>query len=175
MPKGIKGSGKKAPQKAENTVPTKAEPVTQPEPTVWKPPAGTSESGRAIDGLRLEYEEKIAALAQENAKLRSFVDGVHGHISNAPSAARAMVDIDYDNWPDVDKGKPRVAIKKTMKTTDGQVVPLEGKIKVSVLDGMGKVLRTIPLTFVNGRCVTNDIKAAQSLALQGGGIGLRML
>lgn len=134
-----------------------------------------------------EYSAKLQELLDQNAALVKEKDGMKADLEiekkrmadlevslkDAHSIAKGIVMSKLNNWPGVDKDKPRYHLKYTITTDGGEALPAEGVFLVTA--GSGENARKANLFFSCGRCVTNDLGAARGMVKLGKGITLEVL
>lgn len=130
------------------------------------PEINLSNPDNEVDTRRIDMEKEIASLKQKideeqltNEELRRSHADLENAVKGAHSVAKGVLINRLKHWAGVDYAKPAYHVKSRIKTQQGEVKDAEGKILAYTDNVEGEVY----LNFVDGNCVTNNLRAAEAV------------
>jgi len=122
-----------------------------------------------------EVQTELERLRERNAELEKQVAGHEADKQSAVTTTLeamkksshieiAKVHVQIENFPDVDRTKPRWYGIGWQRVEGGEDVPLNGMIDLKIRGGGSRISETVKIRMINGLHVTNDQRIAHNMA-----------
>jgi len=114
-----------------------------------------------------ELEARLVEVTKRAQAAESQVKEIEADLKRQESLNKARMNQRIRKFPGVDWSKPAFKMIGYVRKADGSEAPQDGEIKFEDIGHDGKKKGDVVLTFQDGLCVTNDLKAARAYTARG--------